>query len=390
MKINNKLLIFVLTGLMAVSCSNKKSFRIEGTLKNGAGKGIEVRILKMNKWFPADSTGIDDKGHYVLSAALEQPTFALLQTKKNNFVTLVVHPGDKITINGNYNNISDNHTTEGSDDTQLFEEYKAHLKENIDRLEALNKIYRDSASSPRFRKIVNDLNTRSVEILKEQKDYSKTFIHDHLKSLTSMLILYQQIKPGSYILDPMEDFKTYKLVDSAMYAQYPLADPVIAFHAQMNELEKRYQQKLQADRLLGIGKVPPDIALPSPDGDTIRLSSLRGKVVLLDFWAAWCGPCRRENPNLVKNYNRFHRKGFDIYQVSLDRTKEAWVKGIKDFHLEQWHHVSDLGYWQSSVVKLYHIQGIPTNYLLGRDGKIIARNLRGEALTQKLEEIFGK
>ena len=132
----------------------------------------------------------------------------------------------------------------------------------------------------------------------------------------------------------------------------------------------------------------PEIALPGPEGDTIRLSSTRGSYVLLDFWASWCQPCRAENPNLVRAYTLYHNRGFQIYQVSLDKTREAWVKGIEDDKLGKWIHVSDLKYWSSSVVPLYGIESIPANYLLDSEVRIIASNLRGDALQRKLEELF--
>ena len=132
----------------------------------------------------------------------------------------------------------------------------------------------------------------------------------------------------------------------------------------------------------------PEISLPSPRGDIIKLSSTRGSVVLLDFWASWCAPCRQENPNLVKAYARYHGKGFQIYQVSLDKTREAWLKGIQDDQLEQWIHVSDIKYWKSIVVLLYKIESIPCNFLLDKEGRIIASNLRGEMLEIRLAEIF--
>ena len=138
---------------------------------------------------------------------------------------------------------------------------------------------------------------------------------------------------------------------------------------------------------LETGSPAPEIALPSPDGDTILLSSLRGNYVLLDFWASWCAPCRRENPNLVNVYKKYHDKGFEIYQVSLDRTRDAWVKGIEDDKLH-WVHVSDLQYWNSIVVPVYNIEGIPMSYLLDRQGRIIAQNLSGGRLEQELKQIF--
>jgi len=142
-----------------------------------------------------------------------------------------------------------------------------------------------------------------------------------------------------------------------------------------------------------IGEKAPEINLKTPDGNFIALSSLEGKVVLIDFWASWCPPCRRENPNLVSAYNEYKDKnftkgkGFTIYSVSLDKYKENWVKGIKDDKLDWEYHVSDLGYWNSSVVSLYKIEGIPANYLIDKDGIIIATNLRGEALSNYLKTI---
>ena len=137
-----------------------------------------------------------------------------------------------------------------------------------------------------------------------------------------------------------------------------------------------------------LGASPPEIALPNPEGDTITLSSTRGKVVLLDFWAAWCNPCRVENPNLVKYYNKYHAKGFEIFQVSLDRDRDNWLEAIENDGLEQWIHVSDLQFWNSIVVSLYNLNQIPTNFLLDREGKIIARDLRGEDLGEKLSDLF--
>jgi peroxiredoxin len=169
---------------------------------------------------------------------------------------------------------------------------------------------------------------------------------------------------------------------------YPDYEPVTMLHSQVKEFIAGMPSNAQNAPVTGRGAEAPEISLPTPNGDTIRLSSTRGSVVLLDFWAAWCGPCRMENPNLVKAYDLYHKNGFEIYQVSLDKTKEAWVKGIKDDKLERWIHVSDIQYWNSVVVPLYKIESIPTNLLLDKDGRIIASNLRGEKLEEKLAEIF--
>ena len=134
----------------------------------------------------------------------------------------------------------------------------------------------------------------------------------------------------------------------------------------------------------------PDIVLVSPNGKTVKLSKLKGKMVLIDFWASWCGPCRKENPNVVRLYNQYKAKGFTVFSVSLDQDAEAWKKAIASDGLIWPNHVSDLLGWQTPLVQLYGFEGIPHTVLIDKEGKIIGTGLRGESLEQKLKEQFSK
>lgn len=167
----------------------------------------------------------------------------------------------------------------------------------------------------------------------------------------------------------------YKKIRDALISKWP-----------NDEFVKHLDSRLSSVLLPGMDA--PDIELPDPDGNLRRLSDLRGHVVLIDFWASWCGPCRMENPNVVRLYNQYHGKGFEIFSVSLDKSHDSWVKAINDDHLSWPNHVSDLKYWSSAAGRLYGISSIPSTVLVGPDGKILARNLRGRDLENKLKKIF--
>ena len=137
-----------------------------------------------------------------------------------------------------------------------------------------------------------------------------------------------------------------------------------------------------------VGSIAPDLEFPNPDGKIIKLSDLRGKYVLIDFWASWCGPCRKENPNVVAMYHKYKDKGFEIFSVSLDRDKAGWVGAIEKDRLVWPNHVSDLKSWSSEAAKIYGVRSIPATFFIDKDGRILAKDLRGAALDDMLKKVF--
>jgi len=152
---------------------------------------------------------------------------------------------------------------------------------------------------------------------------------------------------------------------------------------------KPFLENLKRMKGVNIGSDAPEVDLPTPTGERLALSSLKGKYVLLDFWASWCGPCRQENPNVVKTYAKYKDSGFEILGISLDKDKAAWLRAIENDHLT-WKHVSDLQYWNSVAAQAYQVNSIPMTYLVGPDGKIVAKGLRGPSLDNYLLNLFKK
>jgi peroxiredoxin len=203
----------------------------------------------------------------------------------------------------------------------------------------------------------------------EETAFIKAFIRNH---------------PGSYITPVLLYGINYEYDANEMESVINGLDTNLA----KVQIIKTLKERVIVMKTVAIGKKAPDFTLNDVDGKPVPLSSKIGsKLLLIDFWASWCGPCRAENPNVVKVYKEFNKKGFNVFGVSLDRTKDDWVKAIADDKLT-WTHVSDLQYWNSAAAKLYAVSSIPANFLLDEKGIIIARDLRGEALYNKVKEVL--
>jgi len=380
--------LILLLLIFLVSCGpGRDSFIVTGKLSGGSGQMIYLKEMTSQEMIPVDSTQIDTSGSFHLEGSAEGIKFFALHTLPESFIYLLAENGEEIYLTGEAMDLAQTYEPDGSAHSDLIRELTREQNIMLDRITTLSRIFNDSIRNPNFTEIKARLDTAYEDIVGAQREFTFNFIEENLHSLASLMALYQQIGPRHYLLDPEKDFQYFVMVDSSLGILYPESDAVGDLHRQVEELRTKLEFEVKSAARLGNGIQAPEIALPGPDGDTILLSSTRGNIVLLDFWAAWCPPCRRENPNLVKVYNKYHGKGFEIYQVSLDQTKDAWLKGIEDDKLD-WIHVSDLRYWNSIVVPIYGIEGIPMSYLLDREGRIMDRNLRGPMLEAKLDEIF--
>ncbi len=335
-------LLFVLFGTSLVF--SQANVKITGNIQNKANfdKIYLEDIITQQELASAD---LSNEGDFSIEATVDKANFYRLRLDQENYLILIIEPNENITVKAD-----------------VKELYSPEIKGSKNS----SLIYSTFKSSQEFDEKIEKY---AQKIQEEKQAYLRKFILDNLNSLSTLFFIDE--------LSIEKDFDVYKKLDKSLYVKYPDNFLVLELH-----------KKVQGADFLSIGSDAPEIDLPNPAGKNIKLSSLRGKYVLIDFWAAWCRPCRVESPNMVKLYNKYNNKGFEIYSVSLDQTKDAWLKAIEQDGLGKWTHVSDLQYWNSAAGRDYGVESIPFTVLIDKDGKIIAKGLRGEDLEKKLAEIF--
>jgi peroxiredoxin len=374
MKMLKTLLSVLVIVLITFSCGSKA--------ESGEGVTISGKIEKIipNSWArldiittegpkPVDTTNVQNDGSYSLTVNIDEPSFYRLGFNDSQYVTLIL-TGEEELVEVNADGVLPQGYSEvsGSYDTQYLRDMDDVLKAYQTDMKRINKAAADAraaADVETFRAVQEEYNQLTKSKDKKLKDLS-------WNSLPSIAAFY-----GIQRLDPEQHFTFFDSISTELTRVLP-----------QNPISLNLSEMIETKRSLSMGAVAPEIALENPDGEVIRLSSLRGNYVLVDFWAAWCKPCRAENPNIVRAYNKYKGQNFEVLGVSLDRTRDAWLKAIEQDGLP-WVHISDLKFWNSAVTKPYQLNAIPASYLIDPEGRIIGKNLRGPLLEAKLKEIFG-
>ncbi len=373
-----KNLLIMFCSLVFFSCNNQKStgkFTLNGEIKNAADQKIFLEELHFNQTPPAViDTSLLDKGKVTIkSMGSEEGLFRLRMENGPGYI--FINDKDEISFTADA-------TDEGYKSQTFNSPANASLKKFISKLDSMQgpiQAAGNGTKALRGAQASDSAILASENSLAQLTSQFNNFILNYIDTTASPVIALfamgylQQVKPDTIT-------KTVNAVGKRFPNHRALTELVNQYNQSLTQSTTNSKKPLESS-------LAPDFTMPDVDGKLVSLSSFKGKYVLVDFWASWCGPCRQENPNVVAAYNKFKDKNFTILGVSLDKEKSSWLKAIRDDGLT-WKQISDLKFWSSAAVPLYNIEGIPFNVLLDPQGMIIAKDLRGADLENKLSEVL--
>ena len=385
-KIAMKSWFFLLVvGIVLVSCTG-----VPGNETVVSGKfmkpGAKLVLYSVNAKQPVavDSVYVEEAGTFEFTLRLTEPSFYLLRYTAQKEIILLLEPGETASLNITDKEHWLDYTVNDSEGTELIKSVADSLNHTLSILESIRKTFQERGSiSANPDSVRAEFMDTTRKILQQHRHFTRNFVASHTGSLATIVALNQQYNPRTFVLNSKEDFKYYRMADSVLFPKYPTNDLVKILHQNVTSYVEQQKLKAEVSKMPAIGTLAFDFALPAPAGDSVRLSTLRGKYVLLDFWASWCPPCRKENPSLVALYSKYKALGFEILQVSLDKSRANWLKAIQDDKLA-WKHGGDMKFWDSPVARLYGITRIPANFLIDPNGVIVAVDLSSEEINNFL------
>jgi len=390
-----RLFVASLTATVLISCgesSSEKKFSVSGTISNSSAKMIYLEKIAAATMQPlvSDSAVIGKDGQFLLKADTGESVVYNLRLDQSKYpVASVINDVEKIRLviqlSKENNEFAEKYEVEGSPASQQMKDFMYAFNNDLQKIFAMARQADSLKSKGAADSLLFPLMAGQKSLADKIKNYSEEALN---KANNPALILFElgyyqsTANNTGFGLEPFSNEQVNEIVNRTA-KKFPAHQAVAAINA---SLEQQMNRTAAGN---WVGKEAPDFSMPDVNGKEVKLSSFRGKFVLVDFWASWCGPCRTENPNVVKTYNQYKNKNFTVLGVSLDRPgqKDKWLKAIQDDQLA-WTNVSDLQFWNSPVVSLYGFDGIPFNVLVGPDGKIIAEGLRGSGLEGKLEEVL--
>lgn len=357
--------IFTLVFLTSCNAVEDTKFTLNGRIEN-AGEVRDVVLYEGET--KIESTTLDQNNDFHFEGNAPEAGLYTLLVGERPYM-LVLENGEAAEFEVDMKQPSD-YTVSGSITSSKLKELDAARETFQKQQTALGEEFEERMNNGEEASVVQSelmaKSERFVAGLSEQLIRFSRENEDNLAGFFGMLVLYS--------VDPTGQEQALVSYAEKVQDKFPNNEAVQSFTSHMAEIKP-----------LSIGQIAPDFSSLTPEGKEVKLSDMRGQYVLLDFWAAWCGPCRQENPNIVAQYHLFKDKGFTVLGVSLDRDRDAWLKAIEDDKLE-WTQISDLKMWDSEAGRLYNISAIPASFMIDPDGKIVGKNLRGLALKRFLEK----
>lgn len=361
------------------SNSNKIAYDISILIKDVSSGTVYLEELRDKTWIAIDSAQLGKEAIQMKGEVSEIDMYRIHFNENKDFFILI--EGEALKATTTSTQIFDSLQFEGSPSNQAMADFNRQLLVLNRKHEAM-ALQLDSLKGSNNKALVDT----KLEAIKSLEAETISFIKSAIKQNSKSYIVFSLLN----YLDWEKEFTFIEEIAKEVKVTFPDYKYTKNLVSNVNEYNNYLIQKAKTESTdpAAIGKIAPDFELNTVDGKSkIKLSSLRGKYVLLDFWASWCGPCRQETPNLVAAYKKYKNKKFEIFSVSLDSDYNNWTSAIKKDNMV-WLHASDLKEWESIVVPMYRLEGIPATYLLNPEGKVIARNLRGQELEKKLAEIL--